>query len=96
MPGTAAKVFFTEVQMEMLEGIVASRTASVRLVQRAQIILLSYQKRNNELIGEVVGLNPQQVSVWRVLGLRNEGLEPRSSTSLLRRCGPQTDSWNSS
>ena len=65
MPGTAAKVFFTEVQMEMLEGIVASRTASVRLVQRAQIILLSYQKRNNELLGEVVGLNPQQVSVWR-------------------------------
>ena len=35
MPGTAAKVFFTEVQMEMLEGIVASRTASVRLVRRA-------------------------------------------------------------
>ena len=65
MPGTAAKVFFTEVQMEMLEGIVASRTASVRLVQRAQIILLSYQKRNNEQIGEVVRLNPQQVSVWR-------------------------------
>ena len=61
MPGTAAKVFFTG----NAGGIVASRTASVRLVQRAQIILLSYQKRNNELIGEVVGLNPQQVSVWR-------------------------------
>jgi len=65
MPGTAAKVRFTEVQMEMLEEIIASRTASVRLVQRAQIILLAYQKRNNEEIGEVVGLNPQQVSVWR-------------------------------
>ena len=65
MPGTAAKVFFTEVQMEMLEEIVASRTASVRLVQRAQIVLLAYQKRNNEQIGEVVDLNPQQVSVWR-------------------------------
>lgn len=65
MPGTAAKVFFSEVQMMMLEGIVASRTAAVRLVQRAQIILLAYQKRNNEEIGDVVGLNPQQVSVWR-------------------------------
>ena len=65
MPGTAAKVFFTEVQMQMLEEIVASRTAPVRLVQRAQIVLLAYQKRNNEQIGEVVDLNPQQVSVWR-------------------------------
>ena len=65
MPGTAAKVLFTEVQMQMLEEIVASRTAPVRLVQRAQIVLLAYQKRNNEQIGEVVGLNPQQVSVWR-------------------------------
>ena len=65
MPGTAAKVVFTEMQMHMLEEIVASRTASVRLVQRAQIILLAYQKRNNEQIGDVVGLNPQQVSVWR-------------------------------
>jgi hypothetical protein len=51
--------------MQILEEIVASRTASVRLVQRAQIILLAFQKRNNEQIGEVVGLNPQQVSVWR-------------------------------
>ncbi len=65
MPGTAAKVRFTEVQMQILEEIVASRTASVRLVQRAQIVLLAYQKRNNEQIGEVVDLNPQQVSVWR-------------------------------
>ena len=65
MPGTAAKVRFTEVPMQMLEEIVASRTASVRLVQRAQIVLLAYQKRNNEQIGEVVDLNPQQVRVWR-------------------------------
>lgn len=65
MPGTAAKVFFTEVQMQILEEIVASRTASVGLVQRAQMILLAYQKRNNEQIGQIVGLNPQQVSVWR-------------------------------
>ena len=65
MPGTAAKIFFSERQMEMLEEIVASKTASVRLVERAQIVLLAYQKQNNEQISEVVGLNPQQVSVWR-------------------------------
>lgn len=65
MPGTAAKVTITERQMEVLQELVARRTAAVRLVQRAQIVLLSFQKQNNEQIGEVVGLNPQQVSVWR-------------------------------
>src|SRR6056297_1429850 len=62
MPGKAAKIQLSERQMELLEEIVASRTAQVRLVQRAQIILLAFQKRK---IGEIVGLNPQQVSVWR-------------------------------
>lgn len=65
MPGTAAKVLLTERQMEILELLVASRTAAVRLVQRAQIILLGFEKKNNEMIGEIVGLNPQQVGVWR-------------------------------
>ena len=89
MPGTAAKVFFTEVQMGMLEEIVSSRTASVRLVQRTQIILLAYQKRNNEQIGEVVGLNPQQVSVWRKRWKANQdyliNLECTDTKAALRR-----------
>lgn len=65
MPGKAAKVQVTERQMALLEEIVASRTASVRLVQRAQIILLAFRKHNNQEVGKLVGLNPQQVSVWR-------------------------------
>lgn len=65
MPGKAAKVVVSERQMEVLEEIVASRTAQVRLVQRAKIILLAFQKHNNEEISEIVGLNPQQVTVWR-------------------------------
>lgn len=65
MPGKAAKIVVTERQMEVLEEIVASRTAQVRLVQRAKIILLAFEKHNNEEVSEVVGLNPQQVSVWR-------------------------------
>lgn len=65
MPGTAAKVTISERQERVLEEIVASRTAAVRLVQRANIVLLSFRKLNNEEIAEVVGLNPQQVSVWR-------------------------------
>ncbi len=65
MPGKAARIQVTERQMELLEEIVASRTVAVRLAQRAQIVLLAFQKHNNEEVGELVGLNPQQVSVWR-------------------------------
>ena len=65
MPGTAAKVRLTERQMEVLETIVASKTAAVRLVQRAQIILLAFQKKNNQTISDLVDLNPLQVGVWR-------------------------------
>jgi len=55
----------TERQMGVLESIVASKTASVRLVQRAQIILLAFQKKNNQMISEIVDLNPLQVGTWR-------------------------------
>lgn len=65
MPGKAAKIQVTERQFEILQEIVASRTAPVRLVQRAKIVLLAFAKHNNEEIGEHVGLNPQQASVWR-------------------------------
>ena len=65
MPGTAAKVVFSERQMKFLEELANSRTEEIRLVQRAKTILLAYQKRNNGQIGEVVGMNPQAVSVWR-------------------------------
>jgi transposase-like protein len=65
MPGKAAKIQVTERQHAMLEEIVASRTEPVRLVQRAKIVLLAFTKHNNEEVGEIVGLNPQQVSVWR-------------------------------
>jgi len=65
MPGKAAKIQVTERQLELLEEIAACRTASVRLVQRAKIVLLSFAKNNNEEVGQIVGLNPQQVSVWR-------------------------------
>ena len=58
MPGKAAKIQVTERQFEILEEIVACRTAAVRLVQRAKIILLAFAKHNNEEVGEIVGLNP--------------------------------------
>lgn len=44
MPGKAASVQGTEKQLDILEEINAICTASVRLVQRAKVILLSLAK----------------------------------------------------
>lgn len=55
MPGKAAKVQVTERQFEMIQRVVASRTAAVRLVQRAKLVLLAFTKHNNEEVGEIVG-----------------------------------------
>ena len=65
MPGKAAKVFITERQMEILESLTKSPTTSVCISQRANIILLAYQKKLNIEIAEIVKLNPQQVGYWR-------------------------------
>ena len=65
MPGKAAKVVITERQKDVLESIRASRTAPARLIERARIILLAFEKNLNTDISRVVGLNPDQVGRWR-------------------------------
>jgi putative transposase len=65
MPGKAAKVVISETQQSVLEEIAVSRTAAVRLVQRAKIILLAFGGMLNEEISEEVDLNPDQVGCWR-------------------------------
>lgn len=65
MPGTAAKVTITERQQQILESIVLATTATVRLIQRARIILLAFDKKDNQAISQLVGLNPLQVGLWR-------------------------------
>src|SRR5216684_5921122 len=65
MPGTAAKVKLSEKQLAALEELSRSRTMSRGIVQRASIILLGFQGLLNEQIAAEVGLNRQQVGVWR-------------------------------
>lgn len=65
MPGTAAKVIITERQQRILLAIVDRRTAPVRLVERARIILLAFENNRNDEIAEIVPLNPQQIGLWR-------------------------------
>jgi len=65
MPGTAAKVRLSEKQLVVLEELSRSRTVARGIVQRASIIWLGFQGLLNQQIAVEVGLNRQQVGVWR-------------------------------
>ena len=65
MSGKAAKVIVTERQFAILEQISKASTASQQLIQRANIILWGFAKSFNEDIALQVGLNRQQVGLWR-------------------------------
>ena len=65
MPGSAAKVLITERQQEILQELVNGRSAPVRLVQRAKIVLLAFAGVDNADIGQEVALGPDAVGLWR-------------------------------
>lgn len=65
MSGKAAKIVCTEKQHLILQQIVRANTSSVRLVQRARIILLAFDSMLNEDIAVTVGLDRHQVGLWR-------------------------------
>lgn len=65
MPGTAAKVIVSERQQVLLNEFSKSRTVAKSVSQRATIILLAFQGLFNEQIAVRVGLNRQQVGIWR-------------------------------
>ena len=65
MPGKAAKIQISERQQGVLQELSRSRTVAKGVVQRATIILLGFQGHWNEEIAPRVGLNRQQVGIWR-------------------------------
>jgi transposase len=65
MPGTAAKVRVSEKQWAVLQEFSRSRTVAKGIVQRALILVRGVQGLLNEQIAVEVGLNRQQVGVWR-------------------------------
>ena len=65
MPGTAAKIVVSERQQSLLEEFSKSRTVGKGIVQRATIVLLGFAGLPNEEIALRVGLNRQQVGLWR-------------------------------
>ena len=65
MSGKAARILLSEKQHEILQIIVKSTTASLRLIQRARIILLAFQRLRNDEIATPAGLSRKQVGLWR-------------------------------
>jgi transposase len=65
MAGTAAKIIVSERQQSLLKEFSKSRTVGKGMVQRATIILLGFAGLLNEAIAVQVGLNRQQVGLWR-------------------------------
>ena len=65
MPGKAARVVISERQQAVLLQMSRSTTAPYRLRQRAQVILLAFEKRLNRDIAEEVQLGTNQVGEWR-------------------------------
>lgn len=65
MPGSAAKVTVSEKQFAILDEFRRSRSESEGTKQRATIVLLAFEGLLNEEIAPQVGLNRQQVGVWR-------------------------------
>jgi transposase len=65
MSGKAARIVLSERQQEILQQMIRSTTLSRRLVQRASVILLAFDRHLNEDIGTKVGLSRKQVGLWR-------------------------------
>ena len=65
MAGTAAKIMMSERQQKLLVEFSKSRTIGTCIAQRATLILLGFAGLFNEDIAPQVGLNRQQVGLWR-------------------------------
>jgi transposase len=65
MSGSAPIIVITEKQSTILNEFAASRTVAVSLAQRSKIILMAFERTHNDKIAEAVGLNRNQVGVWR-------------------------------
>jgi len=66
MSGKAAKVRLTEKQLKELQEITSSRVSPQRLVQRAAIILLAFERKLNIEISCQLGIGQRQVGLWRL------------------------------
>lgn len=65
MSGKARSVSLTETTHSILSNLSSRTTIANRLLVRAKIILLAFEKRSNSEIGSLVGIGRKQVGLWR-------------------------------
>jgi transposase len=65
MSGKAAKIVVTTLMYDILCRLSTSRNVSKAVVGRAKMILLAFQKKNNETIADQLGCCAKTVGVWR-------------------------------
>jgi putative transposase len=65
MPGKAARLVITERQQEILREMTVSRSCPKGLADRAEIILLAFDRKQNAAIAEQVGCERHTVGIWR-------------------------------
>lgn len=61
----AVEIQLTSQQKKLLNSLTNRRSASVRLVERARIVLLAAEGRTNREISEELGIDPNTASRWR-------------------------------
>src|SRR6202789_294493 len=65
MPGKATKIIISERQQEVLRTLSRSRQCPQGLAQRAEMILLGFERWKNEDIAELVNCERHTVAMWR-------------------------------
>ncbi len=65
MSGKAAKTELTTRMHEILCQLSSSRIVGNRIVARAKIILMAFQKDDNQTIGKQLGFSAKTVGIWR-------------------------------
>jgi hypothetical protein len=65
MPGKAAKLVVTERQQTTLDVMTRSSTCPQGIAQRARMILLAFEGKDNAAIAEKLGCERHGVGLWR-------------------------------
>ena len=91
MPFVAKPIKISKSVEEILNGFAKSRTLSLSLIQRAQIVISASKGKNNKEISDEVGLNQDSVSRWRTRWIKNaeqlEDIEEKSPKNLHEAVG---------
>lgn len=65
MSGKAARIQLTTTMQTILRQLASSRNVGIAIAARAKMILMAFQKENNQTIGSRLGHSAKTVGLWR-------------------------------